>query len=223
MNEILTTIVGNVASAPMRRRTADGTELASFRLASNVRRFDRDAGEWVTITTSYVTVTAWRKLGLNVAASFVKGDPVVVYGRLSTREYVAKDGGTRVDVEIDANAIGPDLPAAPLRWHGRARCRARGSGIPAGAGRGCGRGVHRRGRRGGPCRGGSRRPRQQHRRGRGGVGRPVGHTRRRARAGGLTSVVGGGPGGSAGRRVHRTTGRRRPLLPSGLCRSSSTP
>ncbi|MBN9111117.1 MAG: single-stranded DNA-binding protein [Pseudonocardia sp.] len=109
MNEIYTTIVGNMASAPMRRRTADGTELASFRLASNVRRFDRETGEWVTSGTSYVTVTAWRRLGINVAATFVKGDPVVVYGRLSVREYAAKDGGTRIDVDIDANAIGPDL------------------------------------------------------------------------------------------------------------------
>lgn len=109
MNEIYTTIVGNMASAPMRRRTADGTELASFRLASNTRRFDRETGEWVTSGTSYVTVTAWRRLGINVAATFVKGDPVVVYGRLSTREYAAKDGGTRIDVDIDANAIGPDL------------------------------------------------------------------------------------------------------------------
>ncbi|GAY07795.1 single-stranded DNA-binding protein [Pseudonocardia sp. N23] len=109
MNEIYTTIVGNVASTPMRRRTADGTDLASFRLASNVRRFDRDAGEWVTSGTSYVTVTAWRRLGVNVGASFVKGDPVVVYGRLSTREYTTKEGDSRIDVEIDANAIGPDL------------------------------------------------------------------------------------------------------------------
>lgn len=109
MNEIYTTIIGNMASAPMRRRTADGTELASFRLASNVRRFDRETGEWVTSGTSYVTVAAWRRLGINVAATFVKGDPVVVYGRLSVREYAAKDGGTRIDVDIDANAIGPDL------------------------------------------------------------------------------------------------------------------
>ncbi|WP_103382953.1 single-stranded DNA-binding protein [Pseudonocardia dioxanivorans] len=133
MNEILTTIVGNVASAPMRRRTADGTELASFRLASNVRRFDRDAGEWVTITTSYVTVTAWRKLGLNVAASFVKGDPVVVYGRLSTREYVAKDGGTRVDVEIDANAIGPDLSRCTVAVARTRPAQGEGLGETAGA------------------------------------------------------------------------------------------
>ncbi|MGD9990001.1 single-stranded DNA-binding protein [Pseudonocardia sp.] len=130
MNEIYTTIVGNMASAPMRRRTADGTELASFRLASNVRRFDRETGEWVTSGTSYMTVTAWRRLGVNVAATFVKGDPVVVYGRLSVREYAAKDGGTRIDVDIDANAIGPDLSRCTAAVS-RPRPSSQGPGLDA--------------------------------------------------------------------------------------------
>jgi single-strand DNA-binding protein len=109
VNEIWTTVVGNLASDVTRRRTTDGTELSSFRVASNVRRFDRDAGDWLTAGTSFVTVTAWRRLGQNVAASFVKGDPVIVHGRLSTREYMTKDGLPRTDVEIDATAVGPDL------------------------------------------------------------------------------------------------------------------
>ena len=109
MNETYVTVVGNLASGVMRRRTLDGTELASFRMASNVRRFDRDTGTWQTAGTSFYTVTAWRQLGLNAAASFVKGDPIVVHGRLTSREYTTKDGVQRTDVEIDANALGPDL------------------------------------------------------------------------------------------------------------------
>lgn len=109
MNETYVTVVGNVASSVTRRRTMDGTELASFRMASNVRRFDRDSGTWHTAATSFYTVTAWRQLGLNTAATFVKGDPVVVHGRMTTRDYVTKDGVQRTDVEIDANVVGPDL------------------------------------------------------------------------------------------------------------------
>lgn len=109
MNEIYVTVIGNLASAVTRRRTFDGAELASFRMASNVRRYDRESGDWQTAGTSFFTVTAWRQLGCNVAASFVKGDPVVVHGRVSTREYVTKEGVQRTDVEIDASAIGPDL------------------------------------------------------------------------------------------------------------------
>ncbi|NMI02255.1 single-stranded DNA-binding protein [Pseudonocardia acidicola] len=108
MNEIYATVVGNIVGDIGKRRLADGTELAYFRVASNERRFDRNSGTWVAGDTSYVSVTCWRRLGRNVAASFVKGDPVMVYGRLYTREY-DKDGHTRTDVSMDAYAVGPDL------------------------------------------------------------------------------------------------------------------
>ncbi len=109
MNEIWTTVVGNIAGNITKRRLTDGTELASFRVASNERRLDKTSGTWLTSGTSYVSVTAWRRLGLNVMATFVKGDPVVVYGRLSTREYEDKEGNLRTDVGIDAQSVGPDL------------------------------------------------------------------------------------------------------------------
>ncbi|WP_214371277.1 single-stranded DNA-binding protein [Pseudonocardia sp. H11422] len=108
MNEIYATVVGNIVGDIRRRRLTDGTELASFRVASNERRYDKSTGTWVAGETSYVSVTCWRRLGQNVAASFVKGDPVMVYGRLYTREY-EKDGQTRTDVSLEAYAVGPDL------------------------------------------------------------------------------------------------------------------
>ncbi|MHA6793169.1 single-stranded DNA-binding protein [Pseudonocardia bannensis] len=108
MNEIYATVVGNIVGDIRRRRLADGTELAGFRMASNERRYDKSSGTWVAGETSYVSVTCWRRLGQNVAASFVKGDPVMVYGRLYTREY-AKDGQNRTDLSLEAYAVGPDL------------------------------------------------------------------------------------------------------------------
>lgn len=109
MNEIWTTVIGNIAGGITKRRLTDGTELASFRVASNERRLDKTSGTWVTAGTSYVGVTAWRRLGQNVLATFAKGDPVMVHGRLSTREYEDKDGNLRTDVGIDAVSVGPDL------------------------------------------------------------------------------------------------------------------
>ncbi|MBA2308221.1 MAG: single-stranded DNA-binding protein [Pseudonocardiales bacterium] len=108
MNETVTTIVGNVISELTPRRTAAGVRVVGFRMASNERRFDKATGEWVDGDRLYVSVTCWRKLAIGVSASLVKGDPVVVTGRLYTREY-EYEGKHRSVTELEANAVGPDL------------------------------------------------------------------------------------------------------------------
>lgn len=108
MNETMITIVGNVISEVKPRRTADGVKLVSFRVASNERRFDRTTEEWVDGDRLYVTVTCWRKLAQNVLVSLMKGDPVIVTGRLYTRGYEV-EGNKRSVTELEAHAVGPDL------------------------------------------------------------------------------------------------------------------
>jgi single-strand DNA-binding protein len=108
MNEMKTTVVGNIVNVVSRKRLNDGTELASFRIAHNHRRLDRQTGEWTEVATTFISVTCWRRLGQNVLATFAKGDPVIVHGRLQTREY-EKDGQTRLSVEMEAESVGPDL------------------------------------------------------------------------------------------------------------------
>lgn len=103
-----TTVVGNIVNVVSRKRLNDGTELASFRIAHNHRRLDRQTGEWTEVATTFISVTCWRRLGQNVLATFAKGDPVIVHGRLQTREY-EKDGQTRLSVEMEAESVGPDL------------------------------------------------------------------------------------------------------------------
>jgi len=39
----------------------------------------------------------------------VKGDPVIVRGKLRTREWTTEQGERRSVVELEANSIGPDL------------------------------------------------------------------------------------------------------------------
>lgn len=92
MNDTYVTVVGNVVENPRYLATASGAHLASFRLASTSRRYDRQEGRWRDGDTLFLNVACWRWLGDNVAASVKKGDPLVVSGRLRMRSYTGKDG-----------------------------------------------------------------------------------------------------------------------------------
>ncbi len=53
-------------------------------------------------------MTCWRALADNVARSLVKGDPVIVRGRLYTRQF-EHEGQRRMSIELEATAVGPNL------------------------------------------------------------------------------------------------------------------
>ena len=108
MNETIVTLVGNLVDDPKLRTTDGGAEVAGFRVASTSRRFDRAEQRWVDGGSLFLSVSCWRALGANAAASLRRGDPVVVTGRLTTRTY-EKDGQTRSVAELEALALGPDL------------------------------------------------------------------------------------------------------------------
>lgn len=102
------TLTGLVATEPKRIRTDEGLSITSFRLASSLRRFDRPTQTWIEYGTNWYTVSAYRRLATGVAASVVKGDRVVVTGKLRLREWKSADkAGT--SIEVDADAIGHDL------------------------------------------------------------------------------------------------------------------
>ena len=108
MNETSVTVVGNVVDTPQRRKTEGGHSVASFRIASTGRRYDRGEGRWIDGDSLYLKVTCWRALADNVDRSVVKGDPVVVTGRLFTRSYEV-EGQRRSSYELEAQALGLDL------------------------------------------------------------------------------------------------------------------
>ena len=112
MNDIYFTVVGNVVKDVEMRFTSAGDPVASFRVAMSSRRFDRQNERWVDSDTHYFTVTCWRTLAHNVVQSVVKGMPVVVYGRLRSREVSRPCGETSHIMryqDIEAVAVGPDL------------------------------------------------------------------------------------------------------------------
>jgi single-strand DNA-binding protein len=81
---------------------------SSFRLAQTERR-RLASGEYEDLATNFYQVTAFRALGLNVAASLDRGVPVVVHGRLRVNQFVRSDGSAGTSVEVDAYAVGPNL------------------------------------------------------------------------------------------------------------------
>ncbi|WP_396229908.1 single-stranded DNA-binding protein, partial [Frankia sp. CpI1-P] len=54
-------------------------------------------------------MSCWRQLADNVAASLVRGDRALVYGRLRQRSFETSEGERRVSYEIDADAVGTEL------------------------------------------------------------------------------------------------------------------
>ena len=108
MNDITTTVIGNAVTDVSLRVTSSGTSVASFRIASNSRRFDKSTSSWIDQEPSYLSITAWSQLAENVALSVHKGQGLVVTGKLKVRQWQDADkSGT--NVEIDATAIGHDL------------------------------------------------------------------------------------------------------------------
>ncbi|MBE1484554.1 single-stranded DNA-binding protein [Plantactinospora soyae] len=104
------TIVGNVLTAPEWRRTSQsGTLVANFKVASTARRLDRESGRWVDGNSLRVRVNCWRKLAEGVASSVMVGDPVVVVGRMYTRDWTDDAGNHRTMYELEAVAVGHDL------------------------------------------------------------------------------------------------------------------
>lgn len=123
MYETHGTVVGTVITDPVKRETAAGEEVMSFRMASNVRRRDRESGEWVDGGTLYLTVSCWRRLVQGVGASLMKGDPIIAHGELRTNEYRTRDGEPRTDLEMRASAVGPDLARCSARLDRTGRSR----------------------------------------------------------------------------------------------------
>lgn len=117
MFDTVVTIVGNVLNTPeLRRLPSARAAVAKFKVAATSRRYDRDHGRWVDGASLRLRVNCWRRLAENVAASVVSGDPVVVTGRIYTRDWVGEDGQHRVSYEMDAVAVGHDLARGQSRF-----------------------------------------------------------------------------------------------------------
>ena len=102
------TLTGNLVDNPILRFTANQVPVCKIRVASTDRTF-KD-GQWIDGDTTFIDVSAWRVLAENVNSSLVKGNRVVIVGKLKQRSYEKKEGGGTATVyEIEADEIAPSL------------------------------------------------------------------------------------------------------------------
>lgn len=99
---------GNLTRDPELRYSAKGTPWASVGLAVNRSRRLED-GTFEELAPEFFDVVSFGDLAENVAESLVKGDAVVVAGRLEVDTYIAKDGTQRTANKIVADDVGVSL------------------------------------------------------------------------------------------------------------------
>lgn len=96
------TVIGNLTGDPELRTTTNGKSVVNFSLAYTPRRPDGSDGN-----TSFYNITAWEYLADNFAASFNKGDRLIVLGRVTQDKWTDKDSDkTMSRLVITAEEIG---------------------------------------------------------------------------------------------------------------------
>jgi single-strand DNA-binding protein len=110
MNSTRITVVGTVLTKPERKvLERSGTVVTNFKVIAHHRRYDEKSKTWVDTSEFRVKVNCWRRLAEHVFASIDSGDPVVVTGRISTRDWKTEAGEPRVTFEVDGESVGHDL------------------------------------------------------------------------------------------------------------------
>ncbi len=97
MNFASITVGGHLGRDPETKYSQSGTAITSFSVATSSK--DGHGNE----TTTWWRCTSFGKRGEVVAQYFRKGDPILVQGEPSLREYTAKDGTPKTSAEIVVN------------------------------------------------------------------------------------------------------------------------
>ncbi|UZD63656.1 single-stranded DNA-binding protein [Brevibacterium sp. JSBI002] len=108
MSAIPITVTGTIATEPSARTLPSGRACASFRLAVNHWRVDKNTGEFVPDGTSWFGVDCYGDLASNSAMSLNTGAAVIVSGSLRNREWTTEER-SGISPTVVAEHIGPDL------------------------------------------------------------------------------------------------------------------
>lgn len=111
--ETTITIIGNLTADP-ELRSAAGTPVAEFTVASTPRTFDRNSNEWRDGDPLFLRCSAWREQAENVVDSLRKGDRVIAQVNLKQRSF-EHNGQQRTVIEGDVQEVGPALKYATAK------------------------------------------------------------------------------------------------------------
>jgi single-strand DNA-binding protein len=122
-------LTGRLGADPAMRYTAQGSAIATFRVASN--RTWRSSAGVSHEDTEWFRVVAWDQLAEQCRTQLGRGDHIYVEGRLQTRQWVEADGQQRLMTEVVASEVivlgaagSPERPP-PAEANGRGRRSAR--------------------------------------------------------------------------------------------------
>ena len=96
-------IAGNLTRDPELRYIPSGAAVANFSVAVN-RVYVMQSGERRE-EVAFIKVVAWRKHAELVSQYLTKGSPVLVEGRIQTRQYETDQGEKRSVVEVVAERV----------------------------------------------------------------------------------------------------------------------
>jgi single-strand DNA-binding protein len=112
----LSTVAGEfgLVTDPEIKFTDNGKAWAKFRGVTKERIRD-SSGNWTDGKATFIDVLCFGKEAENLAESVLKGDSVVVVGKLQQREYADSEGNNKVIYQVMADLIGPSLKWTPAK------------------------------------------------------------------------------------------------------------
>lgn len=99
LNKVM--LIGRLTRDPEIRATGNGTNVASFSIATSFNWTDQQGQK--KEQTEFHNIVAWRKLGEIVGQYLKKGSQVYIEGRLQTRSWEGQDGKKNYRTEVVAD------------------------------------------------------------------------------------------------------------------------
>ena len=109
------TVAGTLTADPEIKYLDSGACVANFTIAANDRRFDRDRGEWVDASATFLRCSIWRQEAEHVTESLAKGDRVLATGVLKQNSWETEEGEKRTAFQLAVSEIGASLKFAHAR------------------------------------------------------------------------------------------------------------
>ena len=94
-------LIGRLTRDVDLKTTPNGVQVASFTVAVDLKQKNKD-GEKVT---TFYNCVAWRGLAETCSKFLSKGKKVYIEGELQPRQYAAKDGSTKMSLDVQVENV----------------------------------------------------------------------------------------------------------------------